>query len=108
MYIKQYWPVVYMAFDEYGLDYEEMLLMALGTIAAETGNFNIIIREYVSQYNTSPNGRIMDYSFDLYDHRDDLGNIGNLDGECNRGEGAIQLTGRYNFREVGREIKDPA
>jgi hypothetical protein len=72
-YIKQYWPVVYMALDEYGLDYEEMLLMALGTIAAETGNFNIAIREYVSQYNTSPNGRMMNHSFDFYDHRDDLG-----------------------------------
>ncbi|MCH7518876.1 MAG: hypothetical protein IH964_07580 [Candidatus Dadabacteria bacterium] len=68
-YIKQYWPVVYMALDEYGLDYEEMVLMALGTIAAETGNFNIAIREYVSQYNTSPNGRMMGHSFDLYDHR---------------------------------------
>jgi len=106
-YIKQYWPVVYMALDEYGLDYEEMVLMALGTIAAETGNFNIAIREYVSQYNTSPNGRMMGHSFDLYDHRDDLGNTGKPDGERYRGGGAIQLTGRYNFREVGRKLKIP-
>jgi len=106
-YIKQYWPVVYMALDELGLDYEEMLLMALGTISAETGNFNIAVREYVSQYNTSANGRMMNHYFDLYDYRDDLGNMGTPDGERYRGGGAIQLTGRYNFREVGRKLKLP-
>jgi len=106
-YIKQYWPVVYMALDELGLDYEEMLLMALGTIAAETGNFNITVREYVSQYNTSPNGRMMSHYFDLYDHREDLGNMGTPDGERYRGGGAIQLTGRYNFRDVGRKLQIP-
>lgn len=106
-YIKQYWPVVYMALDELGLDYEEMLLMALGTIAAETGNFNITVREYISQYNTSANGRMMNRYFDLYDHRDDLGNTGPPDGETFRGGGAIQLTGRYNFREVGRKLQIP-
>jgi len=96
-----------MALDEAGLDYEEMLLMALGTIAAETGNFNVTVREYVSQYNTSPNGRLMSHYFDLYDDRDDLGNMGKPDGERFRGGGAIQLTGRYNYREVGRKLKIP-
>ena len=47
-YIKRYWPIVYMALDEYGLDYEEKALMTLATIAAETGNFNITVREFMS------------------------------------------------------------
>jgi peptidoglycan L-alanyl-D-glutamate endopeptidase CwlK len=106
-HIRQYWPVVYMALDELGLDYEEMLLMALGTIAAETGNFNITVREFISQYNTSPNGRMMSHYFDLYDHRGDLGNTGEPDGKRYRGGGAIQLTGRYNYRDVGRKLKIP-
>jgi len=86
-YIKQYWPIVYMALDEQGLDDEQIILMTLGTISAETGNFNITIREYVSQYNTSPNGRLMGHYFDLYDYRDDLGNQGKPDGERYRGGG---------------------
>ena len=88
-YIKQYWPIVYMALDEQGLDDGQMILMTLGTISAETGNFNIAIREYVSQYNTSPNGRLMEHYFDLYDHRDDLGNQGKPDGERYRGGGVL-------------------
>ena len=38
-YISQYWPVVHMALDELFLDYEEMILKALVTIAAETRSF---------------------------------------------------------------------
>jgi len=64
-YVRHYWHMVYMAMDEQGLDYEELLLLTLGTIAAETGNFNITIREYVSHYNTSPNGRLMSHCFDI-------------------------------------------
>ena len=54
-----------MAMDELGLDYEEMPFIMLGTIAAETGNFNITIREYVSHYNTSPNSRLMSHCFNI-------------------------------------------
>ena len=106
-YISQYWPVVHMALDEFSLDYEDMILMALGTIAAETGSFDITIREYVSHYNTSANGRLRGHYFDLYDDREDLGNTGEPDGERYRGGGAIQLTGRYNYREVGDTIGIP-
>lgn len=38
-YIKQYWPLVYMALDELGLDYEEMLLMAAIMVIREVLNF---------------------------------------------------------------------
>lgn len=54
-YITRYWPIVYMALDEQGLDYEEMMLMALATIAAEVRNFNIAV------------SKIKDKVDDLYD-----------------------------------------
>ncbi|MCH7518877.1 MAG: hypothetical protein IH964_07585 [Candidatus Dadabacteria bacterium] len=38
---------------------------------------------------------------------DDLGNTGKPDGERYRGGGALQLSGSYNFREVGRKLKIP-
>lgn len=86
-YIRRYWPIVYMALDENGLDYDEMVLMTLGTIAAETGNFNITVREYVSRYNTTPEGRRRKHYFDKYDDREDLGNRGKPDGYEYRGGG---------------------
>lgn len=64
-YVLHYWPMVYKAMDELGLDYEEILLMTLGTIAAWKGNFNITIREYVFHDNTSPNGCSMRHCFDI-------------------------------------------
>ena len=100
-YVCQYWPIVYMALDELGLDNQEMLLMTVGTIAAETGSFNITVREYISQYNTSPNGRMMGRYFDLYDHRKDLGNTGEPDGKLYRGGGAggARMHHRYPHRQ---------
>ncbi len=98
IYVVRYWPVVYMALDERGLDYEEMMLMTLATIAAEAGNFNIAVREYVSRYNTTDEGRARGHYFDKYDDREDLGN---------RGGGAIQPTGKYNYRDIGREMGVP-
>lgn len=106
-YINRYWFPVLMAMDEQGLATKPMLLMAIATIAAETGNFDITIREYVSQYNTSPEGRAKGHFFDLYDNRADLGNTGEPDGMKYRGGGAIQLTGRFNYREIGKQMGLP-
>jgi len=106
-YVRRYWPIVFMALNEQNLDDASMILMALGTIAAETGNFNICVREYVSRYNTSSQGRKIGHTFDLYDAREDLGNKSKPDGYDYRGGGAIQLTGRYNFREIGKKMKVP-
>lgn len=106
-YVSRYWPVVYMALDERGLDREEMMLMALATISAEAGDFDIAVREYVSRWNTSDEGKATGHYFDLYDSRTDLGNKGKPDGWRYRGGGAIQLTGRYNFAAAGKEIGVP-
>ena len=76
-----------------------MILMALATIRAETGNFTPL-SEFKSKFNTSPGG----HPFNLYDNRKDLGNQGAPDGANFRGRGYIQLTGRANFREHGNAI----
>jgi peptidoglycan L-alanyl-D-glutamate endopeptidase CwlK len=76
-----------------------MVLMALATIRAETAGFEPI-NEFKSRFNSSPNG----HSFDLYDHRRDLGNHGPPDGERFKGRGFIQLTGRANYTRIGEKI----
>lgn len=106
-YVYRYWPVVLFALQSKNLDYPDMVHMVLGTIAAEAGNFDITVREYVSNYNTSPGGKARGHQFDLYDDRDDLGNKGRPDGFSYRGGGAIQLTGRFNYRNVGNQLGVP-
>lgn len=85
------------------LDDRPMLLMALGTIRAETAGFQPI-SEGVSKYNTSPGGR----PFDLYDPPTSiarsLGNIHAGDGAAFKGRGFVQLTGRNNYSRIGAQI----
>ena len=76
-----------------------MVLMALGTIRAETESFEPI-SEGRSRFNTSPSGQ----PFDLYDNRRDLGNNGAPDGANFRGRGFVQLTGRANYTRYGSEL----
>jgi putative chitinase len=75
-----------------------MVLMALGTIRAETESFKPI-SEGISPYNTSPGGT----PFDLYDNRKDLGNQGPPDGANFCGRGFVQLTGRANYTQYAAE-----
>ncbi|MBS0274453.1 MAG: peptidoglycan-binding protein [Proteobacteria bacterium] len=85
------------------LDDRPMLLMALGTIRAETASFRPI-SEGVSQYNTSPGGQ----PFDLYDPPTQiartLGNTHTGDGAKFKGRGFVQLTGRANYGRIGTQI----
>jgi peptidoglycan L-alanyl-D-glutamate endopeptidase CwlK len=76
-----------------------MVLMALGTIRAETESF-LPISEGVSRFNSSPNG----HPYDLYDNRADLGNTGAPDGANYCGRGFVQLTGRTNYLRYGHEL----
>jgi putative chitinase len=78
---------------------KSMVLMALGTIRAETESF-LPISEGQSVLNTSPTG----HPFDLYDNRKDLGNTGPPDGANFRGRGFVQLTGRANYLQYGKEL----
>ena len=92
-------PTVLNALVEAQLTTKEMVLMALATIRAETESFEPV-SEGVSKFNTSPGGE----PFDLYDHRQCLGNLSPHDGQRFRGRGFVQLTGRANYAEYGRAI----
>jgi len=92
-------PVVLQAMQEAELAEKNMLLMALATIRVETEGFEPI-SEFRSKFNTSPTG----HPFDLYDNRQDLGNLGAPDGERFKGRGFIQLTGRVNYDQHGAAI----
>jgi putative chitinase len=97
--IRKNLPPVLNALAESHLTTKEMVLMALATIRAEAESFEPV-SEGVSHFNTSPGGD----PFDLYDHRQGLGNLSPHDGQRFRGRGFVQLTGRANYLEHGRAI----
>lgn len=92
-------PFVLQALSDAGLGDKNMVLMALATIRAETGNFTPL-SEFQSKFNTAPGGP----PFGLYDNRHDLGNLGPPDGANFKGRGYIQLTGRSNYQIHGAAI----
>lgn len=97
--IKKYLPNVLTTLTQRGLGDKPMVLMAIGTIRAETGGFEPI-SEFRSRFNTSPNG----HPFDLYDNRKDLGNRGAPDGNAFKGRGFVQLTGRANYQKFSVQL----
>ena len=97
--IKKHLPFVLSALKKLDLGDREMILMALGTIRAETEGF-VPIDEFESRFNTPPDG--LPYS--LYDNRRDLGNQGPTDGADFKGRGFIQLTGRDNYIRLGTQL----
>jgi peptidoglycan L-alanyl-D-glutamate endopeptidase CwlK len=97
--IEKYLPPVLKALEKVGLGDRDMVLMALGTIRAETGSF-VPISEYKSQYNTDPGCHL----FNLYDFRDDLGNCAVGDGAKYKGRGFVQLTGKHNYGKFSAEL----
>jgi peptidoglycan hydrolase-like protein with peptidoglycan-binding domain len=97
--IKKYLPYILKALTDVGLNDKRFILMALATIRAETEGF-APISEFVSRFNTSPNGK----PFDLYDYKSDLGNQGPPDGANFKGRGFIQLTGRSNYENYSKSI----
>jgi peptidoglycan L-alanyl-D-glutamate endopeptidase CwlK len=97
--IEQNLPVVLNALVAPQMANKLMILMALGTIRAETECF-LPISEGQSSFNTSPGGQ----PFDKYDSRTDLGNQGPPDGERFKGRGFVQLTGRTNYQVHGNAI----
>ena len=97
--IKENLPFVLEAMSDAKLADIDMILMALATIRAETGNFTPL-SEFKSKFNTPPGGP----PFSLYDNRKDLGNQGPPDGANFRGRGYIQLTGRNNYKIHGQAI----
>src|SRR5207302_10346400 len=97
--IKANLPLVLRALEDAGLSDKDMVLMALASVRADTGDFTPL-SEYKSRFNTSPEG----HPFDLYDNRKDIGNQGPPDGERFRGRGYVQLLGRANYEKYGAAI----
>lgn len=97
--IKANLPIVLQALADAGLADKKMVLMALGTIRAETASFRPI-SEGISRFNTTPGS----HPFNLYDNRATLGNRGRPDGAQFKGRGFVQLTGRDNYRVHGAAI----
>jgi len=99
-----YLPYILQALANNGLADTEMVLMALATIAAETGSA-APVSEGISKYNSSLAARRHEpgtHLFDLYDYRHDLGNNGPPDGANYCGRGFVQLTGRGNYAKYGK------
>jgi peptidoglycan L-alanyl-D-glutamate endopeptidase CwlK len=97
--IQFHLPFVLKALLDSALADKSMVLMALGTIRAETGSF-LPIDEFESRFNTLPGGP----PFALYDNRADLGNQGPPDGALFKGRGFVQLTGRANYTRFSTVI----
>ncbi|MCY7333950.1 MAG: peptidoglycan-binding protein [Pseudanabaena sp. CAN_BIN31] len=97
--IRKYLPKVLHYLETVGLGDREAILMALGTIRAETAGFEPI-SEFISPFNTSPDG----HPFDLYDFFSGIGNGGFGDGARFKGRGFIQLTGKFNYDKFSKKI----
>ena len=78
-----------------------MVMMAIATVRAETEGF-VPIDEGISAFNTRRK------PFDLYEPGTQSGtNVGNTqpgDGARFKGRGYIQLTGRDNYKRIGRQV----
>jgi hypothetical protein len=97
--IQTHLPFVLNALIGQQLADKQMVLMAIGTIRAETGIF-APISEGVSRFNTAPGGS----PFALYDGLERLGNTQPGDGARFRGRGFVQLTGRFNYTKYSQAI----
>lgn len=85
------------AMAEFGIDTPPKRNMFLAQIAHESGNFSWFSER-------SPNGQRAEEYFRKYDFRKDLGNLTPGDGFKYRGRGAIQITGRSNYAQVGKAM----
>ena len=97
--IRRNLPYVAAALDATGLRDSAMILAALGTIRAESEGF-VPISEFPSRFNTFPGQP----TFSRYEGKKSLGNNEAGDGARYRGRGFVQLSGRANYTQFGKEL----
>jgi predicted chitinase len=91
--VRTNWPLIESALDRYEISSLSTRIAAIATIAVETGRFSPIRERGGPAYFTKN-----------YEGRADLGNNEAGDGAKFFGRGYIQVTGRANYAEYGREI----
>jgi len=91
--VAQNWPLIFAALEKHGISEVPTQIAAIATVGVETGCFAPIKERGGPKYFTK-----------LYEGRADLGNTQEGDGPLFRGRGYIQITGRSNYTEYGREI----
>lgn len=94
--IEKMWPLVEAALVDEDLLDEEYYLYAIATVRCETWAENFL------PTSERPN-KWSGQNFEKYNNRKDLGN-GPTDGPLFKGRGIIQLTGRANYEQVGKDI----
>lgn len=91
--VRANWPLIESALETHGINSLATRIAAIATVAVETGRFSPVRERGGPAYFTKH-----------YEGRADLGNNQQGDGAKFFGRGYIQITGRGNYSEYGREI----
>lgn len=96
--VDAYYPLLYNELKAHGLVDRFEIIVALATIAVESGTFDFVVKERRS------NESCVQMYWDNLRVRKNLGNTSPTDAHRYKGRGPLQLTGRYNYNKYGKLI----